>query len=352
MTIYITATGKNDGVGSQTLSKILAMIYARHNNYTYVHSPYQIIDVREQDKFGLQAQNNGKMKDWVRKWEEFFDLGYQEMDINQLKINGKIDLIIDLTDVLKTGQITMKDHYLWHNFNPTSIIKQSISTNPNKNILFLIKEFPKIDTYPDSLVRGVINDLHKKYQIYKKPDLLYFKTLENKDQEIINNLTNDLKNELNIVIHKRHTRIGKYVPGMDLNAKNCRITLNTFYLNIIEKINETFNNQKKNNLNKYRNINFIIFTDGNKDYFPELNFNNSENIVKYKTSTIRIMMRTNSMETLHYFTNADILIMDKSSFSFIGAIYNKNKIITNPYWDKSLSNWIDINNIDYDKLLN
>ena len=35
MNIYITAVGKSDGVGSQVLSKILAMIYCKEKNYTY-----------------------------------------------------------------------------------------------------------------------------------------------------------------------------------------------------------------------------------------------------------------------------------------------------------------------------
>ena len=121
---------------------------------------------------------------------------------------------------------------------------------------------------------------------------------------------------------------------MDLNSPNSRITFNKFYLDIIEKINNHFKNHNEN-----IKINFMLFTDGNKNDFPELVFSNND-MAKYNDINIRLMMGTDSMETIHYFANADILIMDKSSFSFIGALYNKNTIITNPYWDKSLSKWI------------
>lgn len=339
MSIYITATGKSDGVGSQTLSKILAIIYAKHNNFTYVHSPYQMIDVKDQDNTGLQAQKNGKINEWINKWENYFNLGHQELSINKLKKDVKLDLIIDLTNVLKTGQITMKDNYLWHNFNPTSNINKVVSVNPNKNILFLIKEFPKIDTYPASLVEEVIMNLHSKYNMNAKPELPYFRT-----NDTNNNDNKNSKTHINIVIHKRHTRGNKYKPGMDLNSPNSRITFNKFYLDIIEKINNHFKNHNSN-----KEINFMLFTDGNKSDFPELVFSNND-MAKYNDINIRLMMGTDSMETIHYFANADILIMDKSSFSFIGALYNTSKIINNPYWDKSLSKWIDINNINYDNL--
>ena len=334
MTIYITATGKKDGVGSQTLSKILAIIYAKHNNYMYAHTPYETIDIREQDTSGLKALLANKWNEWVIKWEDFFNLGYQEINVNQLKKNGKLDLIIDLTDVLKTNQITMKDNYLWHNFDPTSIINTYKTQNQGKNILFLIKEFPKIDTYPESLVNETILSLHSKYDINAKPELPYFKTDDN----------NISKKHLNIAIHKRHTRGNKYKSGMDLNSPNSRITFNKFYLDIIEKIDNHFKNHNGN-----IEINFMLFTDGNRSDFPELVFSNND-MAKYNDINIRLMMGTDSMETIHYFANADILIMDKSSFSFIGALYNKNTIITSPYWDKSLSKWIDINNINYDNL--
>ena len=341
MTVYITATGKKDGVGSQTLSKILAIIYAKHNNFTYVHSPYQMIDVKDQDNTGLQAQKSGKINEWISKWENYFNLGYQEININQLEKNGKLDLTVDLTDVLKTGQITMRDNYLWHDFNPTPNINKVVSVNPNKNILFLIKEFPKIDTYPETLVNEVILNLHTKYNMNAKPELPYFRINDTND-DTNNNIS---KQHLNIAIHKRHTRGNKYKPGMDLNSPNSRITFNKFYLDIIEKINNHFKNHNSN-----KKINFMLFTDGNKSDFPELTFNNESNTAQYKNIKINLMMGTDSMETIHYFANADILIMDKSSFSFIGALYNTNTIINNPYWDKSLSKWIDINNINYDNL--
>ena len=48
--IYITTHGKKDGVGSQVLSKILAMIYCKEHQYQYIHTPLETLDYRDQDK--------------------------------------------------------------------------------------------------------------------------------------------------------------------------------------------------------------------------------------------------------------------------------------------------------------
>ena len=74
MPIYITATGKKDGLGSQLLSKILGMIFAKKNNFTYVHTPFKTLDVKHQDDDGINFQKKGIFHKWVNKWEKFVNI--------------------------------------------------------------------------------------------------------------------------------------------------------------------------------------------------------------------------------------------------------------------------------------
>lgn len=311
-TIYITTSGKTDGVGSQVLSKILAMLYCKEKNYNYIHNPIKTLDFREQDETGRKAYESGKGEQWVQEWNRFLNLGRNLETLNDIKY----DICLDITDVLKTGQITMKDNYLWHDFDPTPIIEKCNNKLIKQKILFIVKEFPKIDRYSNNLQKIVTDNLIINYNITTKPILKYD------------------KNKLNIVIHKRHTRGNKLKIDTNLNAKNNRVTLNSYYLDIIKKCYEKYN--------KNDNLQFWIFSDGSKKDFPELEYVfENQAIIKNSVEPIKInmMLKTDSMETFHYFVKADILILDKSSFGYLAGMYNTNTVIYNPYWDKKHYKW-------------
>ena len=166
--IYITACGKKDGLGSQISSKILAILFCKKNNYTYVHTPLQILDYVHkgdiQDYNGFNAYQNGKGFEWVNTWENMLNIS------NKLVNKNDYDKIIDITDVLKSGQITMKDNYLWHDFNPKKIIEKH-NLKPYTKVLFLIKEFPKIDHYHESFCEPILKQLKANYNLTSKPKL-------------------------------------------------------------------------------------------------------------------------------------------------------------------------------------
>ena len=49
--------------------------------------------------------------------------------------------------------------------------------------------------------------------------------------------------------------------------------------------------------------------------------------------------------------SADIFIMSKSSFSYVPAVFNNNKVIYTEMWHKKLDNWISHNDPNLIKLL-
>ncbi len=60
----ILATGKNDGAGSQAQAAMSALCFAEAFGLEYVHRPFTVIEHAE-----------GPMSEWVRQWEDYFNLG-------------------------------------------------------------------------------------------------------------------------------------------------------------------------------------------------------------------------------------------------------------------------------------
>lgn len=63
-TYKILATGKDDGAGSQAQAAMSAMCFAEAFGMTYTHRPFATIEHAEVP-----------MSDWVRQWEDYFNLG-------------------------------------------------------------------------------------------------------------------------------------------------------------------------------------------------------------------------------------------------------------------------------------
>ena len=309
--IYITAGGKKDGVGSQVLSKILAILFCENHNFTYVHTPLAVLDYKDQDETGKKSYESGNGNKWVETWEKMLNIGQNFMKINEIKP----DIVLDLTDVKRTNQIKKGESYLWKDFDPLPLIKKH-TDNLRASVLFVIKEFPKINFYNNDLSDLVINDLKKSYKLTYKPQLRFTKDI------------------LNIVIHKRHTRGNKLKPDTNIKSKNTRVTLNQYYIDIIKNLDKKYTNRPRK---------FWIFSDGNKNDFPEFEYiYGNEAIIKNTSEPIKVtlMLKTDSQEAFNYFVNADILVLDKSSFGYVAGLYNDNIVIYNPYWDKQYNKWI------------
>ena len=111
----------------QLLSKILAIVYCKKNNFEYIHVPLKTLDVRDQDESGKKAYQEGKGHQWVQKWENLLNIGKDFRQLHEIKY----DIQVNLTNLIKEKQITMKDNYLEHNFDPTERINYYRKMYPN-----------------------------------------------------------------------------------------------------------------------------------------------------------------------------------------------------------------------------
>jgi hypothetical protein len=86
---------------------------------------------------------------------------------------------------------------------------------------------------------------------------------------------------------------------------------------------------------KYPNAVIHIFTQKSKD---------NDEISKI-SNNIKMYIDTDTFHTMHHLINANVLVMCKSSFSYIAALYNPNDIIYTPFWHPPLNHWLNIENL-------
>jgi hypothetical protein len=119
---------------------------------------------------------------------------------------------------------------------------------------------------------------------------------------------------VNVAIHIRRGDVE------ETNYYSNRYTGNAYYVKIIEKLNKT-----------HDNCNICIFSQGSEG-FDE--FNQFENV--------KLMNDLDVLETFEYMCNSDILIMAKSSLSYLAGLYSKKEVYMQPfehYTHSKLSRW-------------
>ena len=124
----------------------------------------------------------------------------------------------------------------------------------------------------------------------------------------------EFKNDkTNIAIHIRRGDVEKD------SYYSKRYTDNEVYIKIIEKLQK-----------KYDNCNICIFSEGT-DGFDEFR----------KMNNVKLLNDLDILETFEYFCNADVLIIAKSSLSYLAGLYNKNPeiYIEKSFWHSKLSRW-------------
>ena len=152
------------------------------------------------------------------------------------------------------------------------------------------------------------------------------------DYEIIMPLLREIKQTLylpeynksnkNIAIHIRRGDVSQY-------SNNNRYVDLSCYQTIINKLAD-----------KYKNGDLFIFTEisnNNKEEFENFIIKNKNNNIN-----IKLMADLDILLTLEYLIKADVLVMSKSSFSYIAGLYNNNEIYYMDFWHSKLDRWNSI----------
>jgi hypothetical protein len=113
----------------------------------------------------------------------------------------------------------------------------------------------------------------------------------------------------------------------DINNNGRYIPIHT-YIKIIETLKSRC---KNSNITIYTEFNNIK----NKNEFDV--FKNNENIT--------IKADIDPIQSIYEMSVADILVIGKSSFSYIAGLYNKNTVFYFNFWHSPLDNWINVNQL-------
>jgi hypothetical protein len=170
-------------------------------------------------------------------------------------------------------------------------------------------ELDNIDTYP--FVESHINELVKSN---------IFTTVKN---AFLSNKSSPFSKEyLNVSIHIRRPNIvDERVLGADISSCN-RYTDDTYYLNIINKLRISINDTP---------IRFHIYSQGNEEQFH-----------LYKSDDTIIHLNESIQDTFLGFVYADVLVLSRSSFSYVAGFLTDATVIYDPnFWHTPLKSWIN-----------
>jgi len=177
---------------------------------------------------------------------------------------------------------------------------------------------------------------HSKYKIlspsiYRKKDSTIF-TQKIRDK-IISNFNYKFDNIFTITVHIRR---GDISPEPNNKYAN-RYLYNKYYINILNKI--LIHLEKYNNNNK--NIIINICSESKS-------FESFDEFKKITDCNVKLHLDTSLNKVFDLMIHSDILILSKSSISFVPAFYNKRCVIYYPFWHKKLDHWLTSTEIDFD----
>jgi len=83
----------------------------------------------------------------------------------------------------------------------------------------------------------------------------------------------------------------------------------------------------------------IQYPDSNICIFTEITQENKDEFNIFQKDQIKVVANEDVLTTLEYLIQADILIMCRSSFSYIAGLYNKNQVIYMDFWHSPMPHW-------------
>lgn len=279
--IFITCSGKRDGVGAQVQAVFSTMLFAREMDITYVHTPFEKIE-----------HNDLADEAWAAKWEDFFSLGLGELK------RGELSPGIDEIHLLPREVRRLKKALNREEHSANS----GLLTNADKGVLFAIKHcHPYADRFPNKY-SNFVKEWREKYHF------------SSKDKYDIH----DKEPSIRIAIHARRndvTKTGKYAHRYTANSQIVAILKQV--LPVLSRFDVP--------------LSITLHSSGEPDEFQEL--------IELRPD-LKLLLSECTFTTFHSLVSADVLIMAKSSFSYAAALLSQGVKIYEPFWHSPLDSWL------------
>jgi hypothetical protein len=182
----------------------------------------------------------------------------------------------------------------------------------------LVEDNPSVDTltkYKEkSKDKNILLKISLPYQICDSDTTVYAAMMP-KLKKILN-----LEPLIYFEPYKNIKKIAVHVRRGDIVGKNDRFVQIETFVRIIDKLNK-----------KYPTSHFYIFTD--------IDEKNTEFDCLNKYKNMSILANKDILTTLTHLISADVLVLCKSSFSYISGLYNNNEVYYIDFWHSPLKNW-------------
>jgi len=275
MVICFTCKGRNDGIGAQACAIISVMVVAKAFGLEFVYTPMKYVAHYPHPNPTLTEKLL-----WCRAWEQLLNFSFENKLLAQTSGSR---LHLDHKTITSHFKLDKYSNKFSTNLRPYNVY----STRETHDVLTKYHNHPNIN----EAWKFVLNRIRKGYA-RDRTNTPHF----DKDPCTIN-----------ITVHVRRgdaTNISK------------RFVNHSYFVNVLESIVEQLHKIQK----KY---DIIVYSEGSVSDFPEF----------HKFKNIHYRLNDDQFDTLHHMICSDILIMSKSTFSYLPALLNnKGLIIYNPFW--------------------
>ncbi len=302
--IILIPTFRGDGVGIQAMVRICVMLLARQANAIYVHLPFLKLAHQNIDPIGCHLTP----EEWAAKWENFFNLGKDELHI--------ADLANVMGETTLAKHISAKDR---HFGDPQGALRKKLPGLVEK-IRGHDREASGLYTFGLGICRQprecqlfldteIIQTLQKKFEgnNYRPEEILY-------DEDY-----------LNIAIHIRRGDVWEACQkGTEEKEYTNKLLSEEYYIELLNRLQNFFRSSSKP-------VRYHIFSDGQPDNFVKFKFTSEhEAFLKMKSGNlienIQFHLRQSTFDTLYHMIKAPIFIPGKSTFSVVATLLNNSYV--------------------------
>lgn len=298
---YFTCRDRSDGIGAQACGIISVMVLANALDYKFVYTPMKYIA-----HYPYSNPSETELKLWVIAWEEL--LNFEDHHPHLKNTSGHRIHIKKLN------------------------IDNYFSLNENNE---LVSSFLEGHVYSTRETHTILSKFHDHPQIEKG----WTTTLESIRHGYGRDRTDTphfpLSGDINTNVNVKVVNICVHVRRGDSTNNQRRFVSHDYFVNVLESVTEFLQQQNR----KYA---IQLYSEGEREDLPE-----------FERFNVTYRLNEDHFDTLHHMVCADVLIMSKSTFSYLPALLNTHGlVIYKPFWlfpPKPLeSKWIVANDNDDD----
>lgn len=291
---WLTCKGRSDGIGAQCMGIISVMVTAKSLGLEYTYYPFTYID-----HCPLSSGNNPterELKQWVNRFELMFNF-------NQI---SSVSYLHNLTGIVKTLDCReIIGAFKSGNLKGAHVV----ATRETHDFNDLFRNDPNMI----SAWKTVISDILKSYG-WERNYLPHFTQVGPGDGGDGNG-------------DGKYINVGVHIRMGDAIGNEKRTIDSEYYINILTLIINGIKDLNTLRHTQYKII-FHIYSQGDTSQFTNLHF-----LEEAGLSYIIYHLNVDVCETIHHLANSNILVMAKSTLSYVCALLNpKGFIIYHPFW--------------------